>query len=94
MKSTFILSVPLLFVLFIVPQTCYARNYRHVSAELVKTNQLVINQTDCLKNQTAIFVHTAAVTSGKYFDRRMTIRRTWGKEAKDAGFKVKFFNFY
>ncbi|KAH9407371.1 hypothetical protein TYRP_012926 [Tyrophagus putrescentiae] len=69
-------------------KNCDGRNYRHVSAEMVTTNQLVINQTNCAKNETPIFVHTAAVTSGKYFDRRMTIRKTWGKEAKEAGMKA------
>ena len=88
MNIVFILSVPPLFLLLFFTQSCDGRNYRHVSAEMVTTNQLVINQTNCAKNETPIFVHTAAVTSGKYFDRRMTIRKTWGKEAKEAGMKV------
>src|SRR5699024_914773 len=41
----------------------------------------VIPQPGCTRNETPIFVHSVAATSGKYFDRRMTIRRTWGAEA-------------
>ncbi|KAJ6220758.1 hypothetical protein RDWZM_006570 [Blomia tropicalis] len=82
----------ILFVLFITVLHCQVdgRNYRHTKEELALTNQVVINQRDCLSTETPIFIHTAAVTSGKYFERRMTIRRTWGREAKKYKMRLLF----
>ena len=70
-----------ILVLACTTQIVTARNYRHTKEEMALTNQVVINQRDCTPEETPIFIHTAAVTSGKYFERRQTIRRTWGREA-------------
>lgn len=67
-----------------------SRNYRHTAVELARTNQVVINNRNCAPDETPIFVHTAAQTSGKYFDRRMTIRRTWAREAAKYRMRVLF----
>lgn len=67
-----------------------ARNYRHSAVELARTNQVVINNRNCAPDETPIFVHTAAHTSGKYFDRRMVIRRTWAREAAKYRMRVLF----
>ena len=66
------------------------RNYEHSAAELSLTNQVVIQQRDCYPNETPIFVHTAASTSGKYFNRRQVIRRTWAREAYKYKMRILF----
>lgn len=69
------------------------RKFIHSREEIKLTGHVTIAQTRCAKNETPIFVHTAAHTSGKYFDRRMAIRKTWAREAKEANLKVGVFNF-
>lgn len=67
-----------------------SRNYAHSPSEMALTNQVVINQRDCDPNETPIFVHTAAATNGKYFQRRQVIRRTWAREATKYKMRVLF----
>ena len=69
--------------------SCEARNFQHSTSELEMTDQVVMAPRDCSMGETPIFIHTAAVTSGKYFDRRTTIRQTWGQEA--AQYKMRLF---
>lgn len=57
---------------------------------MARTNQVVINSRNCAPDETPIFVHTAAQTSGKYYDRRMMIRRTWAREAPKYRMRVLF----
>ncbi len=80
-------SLLILLLCFSVQLTA-ARNFVHSRDEIKLTAHVTIAQTNCAKNETPIFVHTAAVTEGKYFDRRMTIRKTWAREAKEANLKV------
>lgn len=82
-------SLLILLLCFSVQLTA-ARNFVHSRDEIKLTAHVTIAQTNCAKNETPIFVHTAAVTEGKYFDRRMTIRKTWAREAKEANLKVIF----
>lgn len=86
-STTSITTCLLILSLFLVEQSA-ARNYVHSREEIKLTGHVTIAQTNCAKNETPIFVHTAAVTEGKYFDRRMTIRKTWAREAKEANFRV------
>lgn len=67
-----------------------ARHYQHSKAELALTNEILIDQPDCKAEMTPILVHTAAVSSGKYHDRRMAIRRTWAREAANYKMRVIF----
>lgn len=79
-----------LVVVILAITEVYGRNFRHTSNELALTNQVVITQRDCRPDETPIFVHTAADTFGKYYERRMTIRRTWGREAGKYKMRVLF----
>ncbi|KAJ6220587.1 hypothetical protein RDWZM_006399 [Blomia tropicalis] len=83
--SSYIIIIIAIFVSMVV-----CRNYRHTRLELALTNQTTISQTDCATNETPIFVHTAGHIAGKYFQRRMTIRRTWKREAHKHGLRVIF----
>ena len=65
------------------------RNFQHSTSEVELTDQVVMAPpADCSMGETPIFIHTAAVTSGKYFDRRTTIRRTWGQEAAEYQMRI------
>lgn len=90
MNVRFWVTSALLVLLAYTVQPGTARNYRHTKDEQALTNQVVINQRDCAPEETPIFIHTAAVTSGKYFERRMTIRRTWGREASKYRMRLFF----
>lgn len=79
-----------LLVLAVLVTAVKCRNYRHTTKEMSLTNQVVITQRDCRADETPIFVHTAAHTFGKYYDRRMTIRRTWAREASKYKMRVLF----
>lgn len=89
-KVSFWAASALLVLLACAVHPGTARNYRHTKEEQALTNQVVINQRDCAPDETPIFIHTAAVTSGKYFERRMTIRRTWGREASKYRMRLFF----
>lgn len=89
-KVSFWATSALLVLLACAVHPGTARNYRHTKEEQALTNQVVINQRDCAPDETPIFIHTAAVTSGKYFERRMTIRRTWGREASKYRMRLFF----
>ncbi|UXI18676.1 Fat-like cadherin-related tumor suppressor-like protein [Sarcoptes scabiei] len=79
-----------MFVSLLSIHLAHSRNYEHSATELSLTNQVVINQRDCYPNETPIFVHTAAATNGKYFQRRQVIRRTWAREASKYNMRVLF----
>lgn len=81
---TFVLS------LIIVAVDC-RRTYKHTLEEIAHANRPpVIDQRDCSDGETPIFIHTPAHTSGKYHNRRMTIRRTWAQEASQHQMRVIF----
>lgn len=65
------------------------RHYRHSSAELALTNEVLIDQADC-NQETPIFIHSGATSSGTYYERRMVIRRTWAREAAANQMRVIF----
>lgn len=92
MKSpSLLLLIGALFVATVWGQTRRTtRHYRHSSAELALTNEVLIDQADCGPEETAIFVHSAATSSGTYHERRMVIRRTWAQEATANQMRVIF----
>ena len=91
-SSLMMMMIPMMMIIILLSSTTVleARNYRHVPEELALTNQVVLNQRDCTPDETPIFIHTAAVNSGKYYERRMTIRRTWGREAAKYKMRLLF----
>lgn len=64
------------------------RHYRHSSAELALTNEVLIDQADCGPQETPIFIHSGS--TGTYFERRMVIRRTWAQEAAANQMRIIF----
>ena len=60
------------------------RKYIHTKQELETTNNSpIINAQPCGDAQPiSIFIPSAAQVSGKYFDRRQSVRKTWVNEAK------------
>ena len=63
----------------------YRRRYIYTKEELQSTRyEPRIDAKSCpIHNSVAIFVHSAAQSSGKYFDKRQAVRKTWAKVAKD-----------
>ena len=61
------------------------RRYYHTKEEMELTRLgPLIDAKPCDADKPVnIFVHSAAVSSGKYFDRRQAVRKTWAKVAKD-----------
>ncbi|CAG2175165.1 unnamed protein product, partial [Oppiella nova] len=57
--------------------------YEHSVSELylTKDEPLIQPKHKCSHNWTQIFVHSAAKSSGKYYDRRTATRDTWASEA-------------
>jgi len=66
------------------------RKYKHSKEELELTKVVKIPQNPCKENEIPIFIHSAARSSGKYYDRRQTTRQTWVKEAIDEKMKPIF----
>ena len=63
----------------------YRRRYIYTKEELQSTRyEPRIDAKSCpIHNSVAIFVHSAARSSGKYFDKIQAVRKTWAKVAKD-----------
>jgi hypothetical protein len=65
----FIFVIILVFFLSVVLKCVDCkRNFRHTKEELKLTKVIKIAQTQCHKNQIPIFIHSAARSSGKYFE--------------------------
>ncbi|XP_054164305.1 beta-1,3-galactosyltransferase 1-like, partial [Oppia nitens] len=64
--------------------------YSHNLSELELTKVVTIQQNKCSNHVIHVFVHSAAQTSGKYYDRRRVTRETWAKEAFKHNIKVVF----
>jgi hypothetical protein len=89
----FLFNFFLVFVTFlsVLLKSCSCeRNYRHSKEELKLIKVIKIPQTSCKKNEIPVFIHSAARSSGKYYDRRQTTRKTWVKDAVDNKMKVIF----
>ena len=95
----YLLSPPLLLSLLLLllnynPTQLFCearRNFKHTSSEIELTDQVSLSpSTGCAPGETPIFVHNAALVSGKYFVRRQVIRRTWGEEAKNNRMRLFF----
>ncbi len=90
-KILFNFLIILVFFLSVVLKCVNCRrNYRHTKEELKLTKVIKIAQTPCHKNQIPIFIHSAARSSGKYYDRRQASRKTWVKDAIANKMKVIF----
>lgn len=81
----------LFLVTFNISDTESKRNYRHTDQELKLIKNVVLDQQKCGKNVMPIVIHSAAHSSGKYFDRRQASRNTWVKEAKEHEMRPLFF---
>lgn len=79
-----------IFISFSLKSTNCERKYRHSKEELELTKIVKISQNRCKKNEIPVFIHSAAKSSGKYYDRRQTTRNTWAKEAVNNSLKVIF----
>ena len=80
------------------------RKFHHSSAELELTDHIEQQHflmkssafyqkmvDDCLPDETPILIHSGASSDDHdYYNRRMIIRRTWAREAKDNKMKVLF----
>ncbi|CAG2169307.1 unnamed protein product [Oppiella nova] len=66
--------------------------HEHSLSELLLTTAepLIQPKDKCSHNWTQIFVHSAAKTSGKYYDRRTATRDTWASEALKHYMRVTF----
>ena len=83
--------LPYFFILVVIQLVTCDRKYQHSPDELKLTRVVVIEQDKCVANQTPIAIHSAAHSSGKYYDRRRVTRNTWAKEAKKRGMRPIFF---
>ena len=85
-------AVKIVLILISICVEIYAkRKFRHSLEELELTQSVIINQQKCRQNQTVIVIHSAAQSSGKYYDRRLVTRNTWVKEAKKRQMRPLFF---
>lgn len=64
--------------------------FQHNLEELEATKIVEIQPNKCQNNMTQVFVHSAATTQGKYFERRKATRETWGRDAKYHNLRVTF----
>lgn len=64
--------------------------YEHSREELELTKIVRIEQSACQKSENHIFVHSAARSSGKYYERRQTTRDTWVRDAINNNIRVTF----
>lgn len=90
MKSSSSLFLFIGVILGITIWSSEGRHYRHSSAELALTNEVLIDQADCGPQETPVFIHSGATSSGTYYERRMVIRRTWAQEAAANQMRVIF----
>ena len=63
--------------------------YEHSREELELIKELTIEQ-NCNDDSVHVFVHSAATSSGKYFERRQATRDTWAHKAVLNDMKVIF----
>ena len=67
------------------------RMFVHTKGQLELTKTVTIDQNNCNSGQRmAIFIHSSAQISGKYFEKRQTLRKTWVKTAKNLNISVYF----
>ena len=67
------------------------RNYIHSRNEIELTKVVVINQKKCLEiHSISVFVFTSATTSGKHFNKRQFIRKTWAQDVKSHKISLYF----
>ena len=64
-------------------------SYTKEELELTKANPIIDNKP-CSGHTLAVFIHSAGYSSGKYFDRRQALRKTWIKELKEYKIKIYF----
>jgi beta-1,3-galactosyltransferase 1 len=86
LKSKFVIIIT---TLKIVLGLRIVGRYEHSREELELTKIVRIEQS-CQDSEFQIFVHSAARTSGKYYDRRQTTRQTWVRDAIHNNMKVTF----
>lgn len=66
------------------------RKFQNHRQELVALNQLLIRPKLCRTDVITIFVYSVSETSGKYYERRQTARKTWIKDAISHNICVYF----
>ena len=81
----------ILVVLVLFASVQCQRKYSHSREELKLTRNVVIGQAKCNGSQLPIAIHSAAQSSGKYYDRRQVSRMTWVRQAKERGMRPIFF---
>ncbi|XP_054166557.1 beta-1,3-galactosyltransferase 1-like [Oppia nitens] len=62
----------------------------HSELELTKLKPILTTRSCQCRHPVAIFIHSAAETSGEYYDKRQTLRHTWVETAKQEGICVYF----
>jgi hypothetical protein len=65
------------------------RKFKHSAEEIELTKVVKIDQ-NCSESDITIFIHSAATTSGNYFDKRQATRKTWVSDAIKLNITVFF----
>ena len=66
-----------------------SRKFNHSKGEIELTKVVKIDQ-NCKSSEITIFVHSAAHSSGNYFDKRQITRETWVSDAIENNITVLF----
>jgi hypothetical protein len=92
MKNVLFKLLPILviFLSVLLISVSYERNYRNSKEALKLTKVIKIPQTPCKQKEIPVFMHSAAKSSAKYYDRRQVTRNTWVKDAINNAMKVIF----
>lgn len=87
-KTPFGFTLSAMCLICVIQMKNEPKNWNNQKLELI--GDITIGQNDCDNGSVIVFVHSAATTSGKYFERRQATRETWAQMAVHHRIKVLF----